>query len=255
MRELVISHIKKALHVIKKEGIASLLAVATLNVLQMISFPFFSRRIPSITWDCGLGKVVDFAFNGGFQFLRPFQIKSEISSLLVELEKNRPNNIVEIGTARGGTLFLFTRIATDNASVISIDQMDKNYMGGYPTWKTNFYKSFAKKNQRIHLLRADSHDLTTLNDTKNILSGNKVDFLFIDGDHSYNGVKKDFDLYGPLVRSGGIVAFHDICQPIEGTHGVNEFWQEIKDGFEFKEIIEDKNQGWAGIGLLLMEKS
>jgi predicted O-methyltransferase YrrM len=42
------------------------------------------------------------------------------------------------------------------------------------------------------------------------LKDNKVDFLFIDADHSYEGVKKDFEMYSPLVRKGGIIAFHDI---------------------------------------------
>ncbi len=37
----------------------------------------------------------------------------------------------------------------------------------------------------------------------------KIDFLFIDGDHSYEGVKKDWELYSSLLKSGSLVAFHD----------------------------------------------
>ena len=40
--------------------------------------------------------------------------------------------------------------------------------------------------------------------------GEKLDFLFIDGDHSYDGVKADFEMYAPMVRPGGLIAFHDI---------------------------------------------
>jgi hypothetical protein len=36
-----------------------------------------------------------------------------------------------------------------------------------------------------------------------------IDFLWIDGDHRYKEVKKDFDLWSPFVRAGGIIAFHD----------------------------------------------
>lgn len=36
-----------------------------------------------------------------------------------------------------------------------------------------------------------------------------IDFLFIDGDHTYDGVKTDWDIWSPLVGSGGIVALHD----------------------------------------------
>lgn len=37
----------------------------------------------------------------------------------------------------------------------------------------------------------------------------RVDLLFIDGDHSYEGCKSDIDHYGPLVRPGGIISGHD----------------------------------------------
>jgi predicted O-methyltransferase YrrM len=45
---------------------------------------------------------------------------------------------------------------------------------------------------------------------KNILDDRKVDFLFIDGDHTYEGVTRDFEMYSPLVKRGGIIAIHDI---------------------------------------------
>jgi hypothetical protein len=38
---------------------------------------------------------------------------------------------------------------------------------------------------------------------------NDIDVLFIDGDHSYNGVKNDFNLYSPLVKNGGYIVFDD----------------------------------------------
>ena len=37
----------------------------------------------------------------------------------------------------------------------------------------------------------------------------KIDFLFIDGDHSYNACKKDWDLCGSLLQEGSVVVFHD----------------------------------------------
>lgn len=36
-----------------------------------------------------------------------------------------------------------------------------------------------------------------------------IEFLWIDGDHRYSEVKKDFDLWSPFVVEGGTVAFHD----------------------------------------------
>jgi len=84
-----------------------------------------------------------------------------------------------------------------------------------------------------------------------ILRDNKVDFLFIDGDHSYEGVKKDFEMYSPLVKKGGIIAFHDIVpHPPETRCEVNKFYNEIKYDYRHIEIVRDWAQKWAGIGVL-----
>jgi predicted O-methyltransferase YrrM len=66
--------------------------------------------------------------------------------------------------------------------------------------------------------------------------GGNVDFLFIDGDHRYEGVKRDFEMYSPLVRRERIIAFHDIVpEPPENVGGVPDFWNEIKHGFSHVE--------------------
>jgi cephalosporin hydroxylase len=136
----------------------------------------------------------------------------------------KPKVVLEIGTANGGTLFLFTRVASQMPIIISIDLPGGRFGGGYPKYKTYLYKQFAKQG-RIYLLRRDSHDPKTLEEVKSILDGQKVDFLFIDGDHSYNSVKQDFEMYSPLVKEGGIIAFHDIVAgPSENVGGVPEFY-------------------------------
>jgi cephalosporin hydroxylase len=163
----------------------------------------------------------------------------------------RPRVVLEIGTERGGTLFLFTRVADPNAKIISLDLPDGPFGGGYPRWKVPLYKSFAKGRQKIYLLRRDSHDPRTLEEVERILGDEKVDFLFIDGDHTYEGVKSDFETYFPLVRNGGFVAFHDIVpgHP-EKVGGVPKFWSQIRRRFRHLEIVKDWNQGGFGIGVL-----
>src|SRR3989337_2569920 len=54
----------------------------------------------------------------------PLQIKDEVYCLLKVLSENQPQTLLEIGTANGGTLFLLSKIATDNANIISIDLPD-----------------------------------------------------------------------------------------------------------------------------------
>jgi predicted O-methyltransferase YrrM len=99
----------------------------------------------------------------------------------------------------------------------------------------NFIEIFFKGKQKIYLIQGDSHSIETLKKIEELLRDNKVDFLFIDGNHSYEGVKKDFEMYSLLVRKGGIIAFHDIIpdyyakRGIKPASGVYKFWNEVKE--------------------------
>jgi predicted O-methyltransferase YrrM len=82
-----------------------------------------------------------------------------------------------------------------------------------------------------------------------------LDVLFIDGDHTYEGVRRDFELYSPLVRGGGIIVLHDIAQHLPGsTCNVRLYWKELQARYPAREIIESEHQGWAGIGLIRLPK-
>jgi predicted O-methyltransferase YrrM len=135
--------------------------------------------------------------------------------------------------------------------IVSVDLPSGRFGGGYPEWKIPFYKSFATHKKQISLIREDSHSLSTLRAVRTILEERKLDFLFIDGDHTYNGAKIDFEMYSKLVRKGGIIAFHDIVSgPQESVGGVPRFWNEIKRDFKHVELVKDWKQGGFGIGIV-----
>jgi hypothetical protein len=71
----------------------------------------------------------------------------------------------------------------------------------------------------------DSAAPETVERVRSMLAGRLVDLLFIDGDHTYEGVKRDFETYAPLTRH--IIAFHDINLEWEGA-GIKRFWDELK---------------------------
>lgn len=194
-----------------------------------------------------------FSFTNSFLLsIAPYQVKKEIAELIEILAKRKPIFVLEIGTSRGGTLFLLTRISSPDAVIISID-LPQGEFGGvfYPDWKTPFYKSFAINHQRIHLIREDSHASSTVDLVKRVLDGHELDFLFIDGDHTYEGVKLDFRSYSSLVNKGGLIAFHDICSgPPELVGEVDRFWNKIKLAYNYKEIIGNPDQKGFGIGIL-----
>ncbi len=211
-----------------------------------------------------IDETVNFIYKKFSSLFKPIQVESELKSLLKIFKVNQPKTVLEIGTANGGTLFCFTKLSPDDAIIISID-LPQSALGEIFHNKTipiSIYKSFAKPNQQLFLLRNDSHSLETLKSLEAILSNRKLDFLFIDGDHSYEGVKKDFEMYGPLVRAGGIIAFHDIVplqknydqKQMDRTKVVSDFWQEIKNQYQVIELVENWNQGWGGIGVIFVEK-
>ncbi len=185
------------------------------------------------------------AARGYWNTITPIQNKDEISALLRIVKQARPKSLVEIGTASGGTLFLLTRVAAPDAQLFSVDLPDGPYGGGYPAWKIPLYQAFPLPGQRLELIRDNSHDPDVLSQVRKLVGEQGLDFLLIDGDHSYAGVKSDFEMYGPLVKSPGLIAFHDI----DLAPDVRRYWDEIKVGRRFEEIHADAGQRF-GFGVI-----
>jgi predicted O-methyltransferase YrrM len=197
--------------------------------------------------------LIELAFqfdHGGIQ-IAPMQVPSEITGLLKFLETHRPERVLEIGTARGGTFFLLSRAASEDAQLITLDLPNGPFGADSYPWRTNLVRSLGRERQKIHALCADSQRGETLGQITKLLCGKALDLLFIDGDHRYEGVKSDFAMYAALVRKGGFVALHDIVPGEEKyVGGVPDFWREVKQGRRAHEFVENWKQGGYGIGLL-----
>lgn len=178
--------------------------------------------------------------------IAPNQVRREIEWLLTLVEAEHPRTVVEIGTLRGGTLFLWTRVAADDATVVTVDSAT---LGGWSPLGV-LCRGFARGRQRVvPLLGADSHAPETVARVRRAIGRAPVDLLFVDGDHSYEGVRRDFELYAPLVRPGGLVVFHDVSQrPTPATEGVARFWREFRSTRETEEYVADEQPGF-GIGI------
>lgn len=186
--------------------------------------------------------------------IRLRQVRAEILEWTKVLAAAAPKRSMEIGTYRGGTLYLLCNFSAPDAKIISLDLPRGRFGGGYHWAKIPLFKCFPRSGQTLRLIRADSHLPETRERIESLLAGDKLDFLFIDGDHTYEGVKRDFEMYSPLVRPGGIVAFHDIAiHPPAEQCEVSKFWDEVKLRYPHREFVENPNQGWAGIGILTME--
>jgi predicted O-methyltransferase YrrM len=181
------------------------------------------------------------------------QKEREIRGLLTEVRRLRPRRLLEIGSSAGGTLFLWTRAAAEDATIVSIDLPAGGIRDPEEAERLQRFERFRRGRQRLYLLRADSHAGLTQRRLAQILEGQALDFLFIDGDHSYDGVRRDFDDYAPLVRPDGLVALHDVHPHSQAWGGeVPQFWSEIRDRYSASELLESPAQDGYGIGLIRM---
>lgn len=192
---------------------------------------------------------------------------SELRNLL-SLASRQGNNlklVVEVGSARGGTFWALSQIAADDALMVSIDipaGSPLDVRGGkdvYGDRDRSRLRTYVREGQRCVLIDGNSQSLASLNALFDSIGTQKIDMLFIDADHRYAGVKRDYELYSPLVREGGVIAFHDVIRQNDLRSGVHILWAELKQEHPFHyEWVGRDNWGlgtWGGIGALLKEYS
>ncbi len=198
-----------------------------------------------------VGDALDFVFSS--VFLGVQQNRSEFEKLLSLVRELKPRVVMEIGTYRGGTLFLFSRVIPEYGLIVSLDLPRDSAHNGYARWRSFLYRNYVQDKRRIEIIQQDSHLKQTKEMVDAFLGGRAVDFLFIDADHRYEGVKLDFEMYFPLVSHNGVVALHDIIRDKNSLeNGVYFFWEEVKkkDG-QIREFVESREQQGKGIGLFL----
>jgi hypothetical protein len=126
----------------------------------------------------------------------------------------------------------------DIGTTIIIDAA--NGVGGFTDWTAE--NSFLRQNFSPQVILDTSertfYDYFVRQDIK-------IDYLHIDGDHSYEGVKKDFELYSTIMSENGIITIHDTDQTYHNTLIVTENSKENFIPFDgpckfIKELQEDK---------------
>lgn len=194
----------------------------------------------------------------GFQAM---QKQAEFRILLSKVMTLAPQTVVEIGVGKGGTSWAWSKIPSVR-NIIAIDMPNGPWGGGPDESSIKYIK--GNTHAAYNFISGDSQGEREFKSVNNLLNIpeyphlNHIDFLFIDGDHSYEGVKKDYLKYSPLVRKGGLVAFHDICEhPVESGCEVEKFWRELtapmsvySQEYERYHNIISEPTIWGGIGLL-----
>ena len=183
---------------------------------------------------------------------RAVQKPAEFGGLLRMAEAMHAKNVMEIGIYFGGTLRAWQAMLPSGGLLIGLDRRLQ---------EIDERTALKGEGPSTILISGESQYPDTVMQISNVIcvaSGGVIDYLdvlWIDGDHSYKGVKSDYDNYSPFVREGGLIAFHDIAEcPTQPYVGVIQFWHEIKQGKQYKEFISDP-PGWGGVGVLTKERS
>ena len=153
----------------------------------------------------------------------------EMRELVAELARGKVRRVLEIGTFRGDSLRVW-RAAFDPELLIGIQD-------------TNETTSETALELEVALVRGRSQDPQVHAEVVAILAGSPLDFLYVDGDHRYDAVRQDWELYAPLVRPGGLVALHDAVITDNETVEVYRLWQELGHGRRTKLLWDGHNTG------------
>ncbi|HRQ89431.1 MAG TPA: class I SAM-dependent methyltransferase [Bacteroidia bacterium] len=153
--------------------------------------------------------------------------------------------ILEIGTFKGKSTIVLSKSAlqVEETIVQAVDPMtapcetDPNLHGSASSYE-DFQRNITRHQvaDSIHLHRQFSHELAS--------NWNQpLRLLWIDGDHTYAGTKKDFDGFACHLSDGGIIAIHDTLHAFEG--GLRVFAENILLSPSFGACGFVGSIGWA----------
>jgi hypothetical protein len=161
------------------------------------------------------------------------------------MKEVKPKIFVELGTHYGNSYFMFCQTAQEESIDVKCYAVDtwqgEEHAGHYSEdvydyverHNQNNYKNFSK------LLRM------TFDEAVDEFENESIDILHIDGLHTYEAVKHDFETWLPKVKPSGIILFHDINVKRD-DFGVWRLWEELKADYKFTLEFSHSN----GLGVL-----
>lgn len=147
------------------------------------------------------------------------RVNDEETLVLQRLAAEVPENglIVEIGSAWGHSSSKMAEVSLETVRIITIDPWSLIPKDEWAEREKLFLKNIEPFKNRFLVVKAFSQQV----DVKKLLGNQKIDLLFIDGDHHRNAVRDDYLMYHDFVRQGGVIVFHDYNLLAGVTKAVN----------------------------------
>lgn len=170
-----------------------------------------------------------------------------------ELKRNNLASSIylEIGSRHGGSLYLAAGFLPKGSTIIAIDLPNSAWgIEGSETKLAETCDRLKAEGYECFQILSDSRDPKTIDELIATLKGRKIDALFLDGDHSFAGIKADWDNYFQFIRVGGMVGFHDVREDDRYPKvQVAAVWNDLKKEYPHLEVIFEH-----GIGILWNNK-
>ena len=172
------------------------------------------------------------------------QFEPEFTRLVALYMDLKPRTVLEIGTEYGGTLWYWIHLAKPGTKIANVELVITR---GHGCILPLMWQSWCQEGVELLTVQGRSQDTDTYNNVTRHL-GDEIDFCFIDGDHTYKGVKHDFYAYG--MRST-VVVFHDLIRH-KPHFGVGRLFNELKQNYLTDEFWSGgpKYQSGGGIGVV-----
>jgi cephalosporin hydroxylase len=148
-------------------------------------------------------------------------------------------HLLELGTNSGGMMYLLDRACEAGLRI----SMDRPWSSRDPDVKER-EAGFHKHLPHVIEIFGDIHAQEQLEKLKTLLDGMLLDMVLVDADHSYEGGKKHYEMYAPLIRIGGFMAWHDVAN----GWSVGKFYDELCSRYPHQEFVDRENK--YGIGIL-----
>lgn len=164
------------------------------------------------------------------------------------VEKIKPNTIVELGTHYGVSFFSFCEAAecySPNTYVYAVDTWEGDKQAGY--YENDVYKKVYENRIKNHSQRS-SMLRCMFEEAASQFSERSIDLIHIDGLHTYDAVKNDYETWKDKLKENGTIMFHD-WNVREKSFGVWRLWDEIKRDANYQ-CIETSNGYGLGIATL-----